>query len=264
MAKLSTQELKNHDKTERILEKADPLSLHDRQFVLDHWMPEADIVAREKAFFTPRWMSAAVAMEAADDGRVVDLCAGIGSLSWYMTRENRPWALRPGFSMTAIEKNPRFVEIGKRLLPEVEWIQGDVFSRTMWDKIGPFDSFITNPPFGMPARVEWLRYGEESSLMVVEVGLRYSRWGTGTAILPQSLCPFRYSGVQEYKQVPPLAKTDRFLRKVPALMQVGATDTTVVPEGERDFRDTSTITEIVNFDLMEEGLLWPRTGAEKW
>ncbi|MEU6719794.1 hypothetical protein ABZ897_50780 [Nonomuraea sp. NPDC046802] len=45
-----------------------------------------------------------------------------------------------------VEKNPHYVAVGQRLLPEATWICGDVFD-VLSMGLGRFDTALANPPF---------------------------------------------------------------------------------------------------------------------
>ena len=80
--------------------------------------------------------------------------------------------------------NPAFVEIGKKLLPEANWICGSAFDKSIWDQItkdlpdNKFDVCVSNPPFGKcpgDMKTDWLRYNSDLELMVLELTLLYSK-----------------------------------------------------------------------------------------
>jgi hypothetical protein len=53
-----------------------------------------------------------------------------------------------GFTeLTCVEINPRYFEVGRKLLPEARWINADVFDWRTLD-LGRYDVAIANPPFG--------------------------------------------------------------------------------------------------------------------
>jgi predicted RNA methylase len=81
-----------------------------------------------------------------DGRRVVDIGAGTGRLAHAVLCANlwNPKQVR----VTAVEFNPEYVRIGGRLLPEVEWIEGDFYDLTLWQSLPRFDEAISNPPFG--------------------------------------------------------------------------------------------------------------------
>lgn len=58
-------------------------------------------------------------LDAGCTGQCIELCAGIGRLSYYQYLRNKPTHI------TCVELNPEYVMIGKRVLPDAEWIIGD-------------------------------------------------------------------------------------------------------------------------------------------
>lgn len=90
MAKLTKEQVKRHERACAVLEQ-DRLSLEDRFFVAEHWLPYATSMARKtNAFFTPMDLAADAAMCAMPSdpsGVIIDLCAGTGT--------NRPFHLNP-------------------------------------------------------------------------------------------------------------------------------------------------------------------------
>jgi hypothetical protein len=117
-------------------------------------------------------------------------------------------------SMTCIELNPRFVEIGKKLLPEANWICSNVFDEQLWKDLtkdlpdNKFDLMLSNPPFGNhPVKCDWLNYNGVRDLMALELCLKYSTGGY--FIMPTNSVSFRYSGERYYKDEP-----DRYSKKL--------------------------------------------------
>lgn len=67
--------------------------------------------------FTPWGLAADFTIDAVSSGaEVIDLCAGIGILSYFLHHRARYAYDCP--DLTCVELNPRYVEIGRRLLPE--------------------------------------------------------------------------------------------------------------------------------------------------
>lgn len=192
MAKLTKPQIKAHREACAILTK-DRLNDDEREFVVENWMESANhINSAAGAFFTPLELAMTFAVEvsggAMQGGRVIDLCAGIGVLSlavhWHNARNNVA-------RMVCIEQNPDYVSVGRKVLPEAEWICGDVFD--LPPSIGKFDFAIANPPFGKGGPIK----GVTLDLNVVAVASRLAEYGV--FILPQMSCPFRYSGQQNYE-----------------------------------------------------------------
>src|SRR5699024_3052944 len=126
---------------------------------------------------------------------VIDLCAGAGTLALAAHRRHNLDRI------VCVELNPAYEELGKRLLPEGEWITGSIFD--LPDDLGEFDAAISNPSFGRvkrPAGQGAPRYtGRDFEYHVIDQASSLARFGA--FILPQGSVPFRYSGAPFYDQV---------------------------------------------------------------
>lgn len=155
MAKLTKAQRKAHAEAEAILTK-DRLSDDEKQFVFENWHEGAEhINGAMGAFFTPYDLAADFGIDAqCSNGRMIDLCAGIGILSYFPHYRGQWGNDTP--EITCVEANPRYVEVGKKLLPEARWICADVFDWRNWwrDELdgAMFDVAISNPPFGTVKR----------------------------------------------------------------------------------------------------------------
>lgn len=181
--KLTKEETKNHDAALDLLKK-ETLTEEDRDFIFENFHPGAsNNIGKAGIFFTPFDMARDLAVVCGAGGRILDGCAGIGVLSYKMTRFNA------GCSIVAVEINPEFVKIGRKLLPEVEWVCGDIFNRELVESLGLFDCGISNPPFGYVATTSgenaWLKYTGPAHLQVAEILLRRCRFGA-KMIIPDS------------------------------------------------------------------------------
>jgi predicted RNA methylase len=210
---MNKTQLKNNEQANEYLQKA-VLADHEKQFVLEHWIPPNTLNAkRQSAFFTPVDLAIAFALYVPDfDGvpSIVDLCAGIGSLSYWLYMQSK---FDKPIKLTAIEIDPLFVEVGKKIVPEATWIRADVFDKTLWPNSGEkFTYAISNPPFGHVSRnatSDWLDYQGSFDLMVAEIAHRYTRYGA-TMILPSQSVAFRSDTPRSY--IPTSSKEyDRFL-----------------------------------------------------
>jgi len=188
LAKLTKTEAKLHQQACDLLQK-DDLTYDEKWFVYENWHEGAEhINSNSGAFFTP--------IELASDFRfdvhgpkVVDLCAGIGALSfayYHWARHDTPPQI------TCIEINPAYVEVGKKLFPEANWICADIFE--IWQELGHFDTAISNPPFGRIQKDSKApRYtGAEFEFKVMDIAAHLADYGT--FIVPQPSAGFRYSG----------------------------------------------------------------------
>ncbi len=198
MAKLTKAEAKAHQQACDLLKK-DVLTEEEKFFVIDNWQESAThINSAAGAFFTPYELARDFAIETFA-GRIIDLCAGIGILSFAASMKLR-WSQTP-FDLTCVEINPDYVAVGKKLLPEARWIEGSVFDVLDMD-LGHFDLAISNPPFGKIKRTEGKgapRYtGAEFEFHVIDIAAHLANYGV--FILPQMSAGFKYSGSQHYRR----------------------------------------------------------------
>lgn len=147
--KLTKKETKFHQQAEELIGLKRDLSLDEKYFVIENWMPGANNnITASSAFFTPYELAECANIAFFDEPyNIVDLCAGIGTLSFaYMEKVKAVGVPK----LTCVEINPDFVRVGRKILPEAEWILGDVFdlyNGTLKNK--KFDGCISNPPFGI-------------------------------------------------------------------------------------------------------------------
>lgn len=196
MAKLSKAQAKAHAQAEAILAK-DALTEDDKEFVYRNWNEGANHVnGAAGAFFTPFDMAFDFATDAGG-GRIIDLCAGIGMLSYAIWQRSRFSDFRP--NITCVERNADYVKVGKKLLPEAEWIHADVLD-VLDMGLGHFDSSISNPPFGNIKRGgNSPRYtGKDFEYHVIDIAAHLSDYGC--FIVPQMSAGFKYSGQRNYSR----------------------------------------------------------------
>jgi predicted RNA methylase len=188
VSKLSKAQIKAHLRATELLGK-DVLTTDDKYFVLDNWNESAHhINSAAGAFFTPEGLASDFAIEVGY-GRVIDLCAGIGRLAFSVFEHDR--LNRKITGIVCVEINPDYVAVGRKVVPEAEWVCASVFSDL--SALGRFDCAISNPPFGSLRRDgSPLRFkGAAFDLAVVEVASSLADYGV--FILPQMSCPFRNS-----------------------------------------------------------------------
>ncbi|MCC8409897.1 hypothetical protein LJ707_13245 [Mucilaginibacter sp. UR6-1] len=102
--------------------------------------------------------------------------------------------------ITCVELNPTYYEVGKKLLPEANWINDSIFN---YKDFGLFKQAISNPPFGKiktgldkNLQSELKYKGAEFDLITVEIAFKIADYGC--FILPQQSTPFKYSGSEFY------------------------------------------------------------------
>ena len=186
------------------------LSEDDKLYVLNHWRPTGQYKLAG-AYFTPPMLARDFNIEIGGWGHIVDLCAGIGALSYF--------CYEPGLTMTCVEINPDFVRVGKKIVPEATWILADVME---WTPDEPFDWAISNPPFGPIGGQSRFEYA------VAEKAHAITKLGS-TFLLPQSACPFKSSGMAGYTDVKNAAY-ERFSARTGVQFRRSCIDTTVYEE----------------------------------
>lgn len=143
--KLPKRQAKLHKDARALARAGRRLTLEEREFVLEHFHEGAEHMnALAGAFFTPPGLSRDFAIEVPSCGRILDLCAGIGALSY---------ACEDGYgdggrSFVCVERNATYVEVGRAVMPDATWVHASAFDVAAYEHLGPFDCVISNSPFG--------------------------------------------------------------------------------------------------------------------
>lgn len=204
--KLSKPELKLQKEVFSLIESKEHFTYDELDYIYENFNPGyISDVTTHSAYFTPLDMAYDFALFAGRFGVMVDMCAGIGCLSFAAkTRDTYNGNIR---QQVCIERNPEYIKIGKKLLPSANWIEGDIFDKTVWDSIisqyGKIDCIVSNPPFGKISKSDsnrnWLKYkGAEIDIASIEVALTYT--DNVSMILPVMSCTFNYSGRRYYEE----------------------------------------------------------------
>lgn len=229
--KLTKPQIKAHAEAMALVNCDRPLKDDEKEFILDNFHEGAtNINSAAGAFFTPRMLARDFAIEV-NGGNVIDLCAGIGSLS-YAVEEKVD-------SLVCVELNPEYARIGKRIVPQARWLVGSVFDLP---ELGRFDWAISNPPFGA-IKGEGFRgkyTGSSFEYRVIELASRLALYGA--FIIPQQSAPFRYSGVQCFREEES-EKTRKFREQTGIVMEPNCGIDTAIYKG--DWRGVNPVCEIV-------------------
>lgn len=243
MAKLSKRELAAHEKAAALVALDRPLTLDERIQVAEDWHEGAggDQTAAS-AFFTPCDMASDLRLDMPQRGSFVDLCAGIGRLAFFAGGQAMFEECRHRYErIVCVERNPAYVEVGRRILPEAEWICGDIFDPEIVRKVGRVDKAILNPPFGMTTKTpfEAPRYrGADFDLKAMDLAatLAPDCW----AIVPRDRAPWNWRGDRQES-----ARETRFHNATGLHLHRFSS---VCPEYHRDgWRGTSPAVELVAF-----------------
>ncbi|MGW1039574.1 methyltransferase [Streptomyces sp. bgisy153] len=194
MADISKEDAKNHRKACDLVALDRDLTEDEKDTVLRYWQESSNVTNKlDGAFFTPEDLAYDLRFHVYGD-RIIDLCAGIGTLA-YCCRElyTRRWEGRPPREIVCVERNPAYVEVGRKLLPEATWICGDVLDVPGMD-LGTFDTAIANPPFGRIQRSGNAPgysgpHFEYHTIAVASLIARH-----GAFIVPSMSAPFEYTG----------------------------------------------------------------------
>lgn len=239
MAKLTKAQAKAHTQACDLIHSDTPLNDDQKEFILNNWNEAAtSLNTNSGAHFTPLDMASDVALEVCSDSTLLDLCAGIGVLGL-----SAVWRGRVKESdLTLIEYDPAYITVGKRLLPNANWIQADAF--TLPDlNLGRFDTIISNPPFGSQVKISKKppRYtGAEFDLAIIDLAADYT--DHGVFILPANHSPFLYSG-QRYFRPNPATKIKKFMEQTGHQLDCGlGIDTSIYRD---DWKTTSIVCEVV-------------------
>lgn len=192
MSKLTKSQARLHHQAEDLLAK-DTLTHEDKLFVLEHWREDGQHVnSTSGAFFTPWGLALDFALEVSGR-RIIDLCAGIGTLSLacLARHEYDLWQGAPPLDITCVEVNPAYVEVGRKVVPEARWICASIFDMP---DLGRFDVAISNPPFGQIKRDgDGPRYrGGSFEYHVIDIAATLA--DEAVLIVPQTSAGFSYSG----------------------------------------------------------------------
>lgn len=233
--KLTKALAKQHQAACALLEK-DTLNFEQREFVLEHWHPGAEHDQGPiGAFFTPMGLAETFAVECNGAQSVIDLCAGIGGLAYHRWRRDRPRRL------VCVERNPAYVAVGRKVLPEAEWIQSSIFDLP---DLGRFDLATSNPPFGrVRCPGQGPRYrGGLFEYRVIDVASTLAE--QGVFLIPQGSSPRKFSGERAES-----AEYQRFHQETGITLDIGVGIDT--HEWRRDWKGTEIVVESVRVDFQQ-------------
>jgi Methyltransferase small domain len=226
--KLTKVDAALHQQACDLIALARPLTIEEQEFVLRHWQESQNATtatALAGAFFTPLDLAFDFAIEVTA-GRIIDLGAGIGTLSWAVRRHLTASPSRPRPELVCVERNREYVRVGRRVLPEADWICADLFDLPM-DFVGAFDTVIGNPPF------------------VIDVAADLA--SDGVFLIPQHSAPFRYSGSEEFRE-DRHPEYVRFSQQTGIELEPGCSIDTTAHDG---WRGVSPVVEIVTCDFTD-------------
>jgi predicted RNA methylase len=205
MARLSKIQSALQIKVQHILQK-DVLSNQDVEFVFNNYHECANNnITVSGAFFTPL----SLALEFAEycccpqvkrPSRILDLCAGIGFLSYTMNNNFDRCDFNEQCEITCGKLNADHIAVAKKLLPQAYWVQVDVTDFDAILTLDDFDLVIGNPSFGDVITFknkERLCYtGLNAAFSAIEIASLVTR--NATFIFPQDVAGFKYRGEKTF------------------------------------------------------------------
>lgn len=203
MAKLTKEQSKKHQQCLELINSDKALTWEEKDYIIENYQESyAQLNSLSGAFFTPEGLARDFNLEVPENTEIVDLCAGIGCLSLWALRMKHPKSIK------CVELNPDYIEVGKRILPEAEWVKSDALdfcdalSKTQ-QSFGidrTFDVAISNPPFGRiktSDNTTCIYTGGDFEFKIIEKSMLIARYGV--FIVPQMSSPFKYSGERFYQ-----------------------------------------------------------------
>lgn len=247
--KLSKPQIRAHESACALLDK-ERLTYEEKLYVYDNWYPSySNQIGKIASFFTPIELASTVGLAMDGCNTVVDLCAGIGILSFLRYHQTLTWERRE-IKVTCIENNPEFVSAGKKLFPEANWILGDVLDEDLIKSLGRFRCAISNPPYGNIKtgnnKSNWFGYsGNEFEFKVISVASKIADYGV--FILPQGSAPFVYSGRSRGAELYHSDKYQRWSQQTGMDLQMCIGIDTA--EFKDDWKGTSILTEVADIEF---------------
>ena len=200
MGKLTKAQTKEHKEIDSLLLK-ESLSYEEKEMILNKFYPSSITnVTDIAAFFTPLDLAWDFRLEVPEGARVLDLCAGIGCLSFPIA--NRHYSSQQN-EIVCVELMTSFYNIGKKIVPEATWYNHTALDLAFLKTLGKFDFVISNPPFGKiktNQEENGLRYtGADFEYKIIDIAHQLCPDG-GAFIIPTGSAPFKYSGAQYYQR----------------------------------------------------------------
>ncbi|WP_051399805.1 N-6 DNA methylase [Haloechinothrix halophila] len=198
MAKLTKKQAQLHRQACELVEADRDLDEDEKEFVLDHWQESSTAAnSLEGAFFTPRSLARDLSVDLVgmNATRILDLGAGTGRLAFECRRLfAHRWNGEPRRELVCVERNPAYLKVGRKVLPEATWIGADILDLPTM-QLGKFDAAIGNPPFGAVARTGNAPggyRGRRFEYHAIAIAALFARYGV--FLVPQTSAPFRSSG----------------------------------------------------------------------
>ncbi len=246
MSKLTKEQSKKHQQCLDLINSDRPLTWEEKDYIVENYQESyAQLNSLSGAFFTPVGLSRDFSIEIPESSDIIDLCAGIGCLSLWALRMRNPKSIK------CVELNADYVNVGKRILPEAEWVQADALdycdtlniTQQTFNTGKTFDVAISNPPFGQiktSLNKSCVYTGGDFEFKIIEKSMLISKYGL--YIVPQGSSPFTYSGKPYYEELVQ-GKAINFIKKTGIILSSNCgIDTSIY---KNQWKGVSVICEVV-------------------
>lgn len=222
--KLSKEQSAAHLRARDLASSGKRLTTDEQEFVLRNFHEGAEhLKGLAGAFFTPLDLAMSLQIEVPRGARVLDLCAGIGALSWGLVEMAQ--------QVVCVESNPDYVAVGRAVVPEATWLNTSCFDIDAIAAQGPYDVVVSNPPFGRIREVDYKGACDKLGFQfkVIDIASKLAAWGI--FILPAASLPFtlrpQYASVENKDAV-------RFSQITGLTLEPTAIDASFADDGWRD------------------------------
>ncbi|MEU5762259.1 methyltransferase [Nocardia sp. NPDC047648] len=195
MTKLTKRAEAAHREALRLVDLSRDLTDDEKRFILDNYRSSTSPrQVCDAAFFTPLPLASQFKHHV-HGTRIIDLCAGIGNLT-FPYRDAAPGD--PPRMLVCVERNREYVRVGRKVLPEARWYCQDVL-RLAASMPRQFHTAIANPPFGAGAGSATTGgyRGRRFEYHVIAAASRLAE--RGVFLVPRSSAPFTYDGRDRYR-----------------------------------------------------------------
>lgn len=258
MGKISKESMKRHSKAMEIIKQSE-LSFDDKVYVLENYHEGATNMNNlVSAHFTPPSIAKCLEQNVRNKN-FVDLCSGIGMLSWYFLRAAQFNGDELGIKGVCVENCTEYYNVGKKLMPEFHWINGDIFDLKVIQEIKDYMkglefSVVSNPPYGRQVKTntkEILKYkGAEFEFKAIELGYLLGA-NDGAFLIPQGSCNFKMTTPSRNNEFNvPCKKYEEFYNDTGLTMSPNMGFTTDIFD-DKGWKDVSIVTEIAIFEYDE-------------
>jgi hypothetical protein len=195
MARVSKRLIDKHRKAVNLLNSKDDFTYDEMHFIYENYHEAVDMSNNMiSAHFTPYELARHGAFCMNYTNNWVDLGAGIGIITYALMRFCN-LNFKETHKIVCVENCVEYYNVGKKLLPNVHWINGDMSDIHVINEIKDFMgdikfSVVSNPPYGSQVKFDksHLKYkGSKFEYGAIEIGALLGA-DDGAFLIPQESC----------------------------------------------------------------------------